>query len=79
MEWGIVDWNSKQLLFAMACGVMNGEHRIAELDEELYKSLTQKVKLKFKMGRKDYVNENRHQCIIKRGLKVNKCSNKKKE
>jgi hypothetical protein len=67
---------SKLLLFAIATGLFNGDHLIAEMDDELYKSLMKKVKTKFaKVKIEDYVKEVGC-CCKERGLKINKCSNK---
>jgi hypothetical protein len=71
--------NSKSLLFAMACGVKDESgRRIAELEEEPYKSLIQKVPIKFKVNNPDYIKEVGCHCE-ERGLQINKCSNWKKQ
>ena len=60
--------NSKSLLFAMACGVKDESgRRIAKLKEEPYKSLIQKVPIKFKLNNPDYIKEVGHHCE-ERGL-----------
>jgi hypothetical protein len=43
--------NCKPMMLAMCCGVMNGEWKITELDEEPYVTLLKKVKLKQKVNK----------------------------
>ena len=52
-----INQNSKSLLLAMCCGVLNGKWQIRELDVEPYLSLLKNVKLKFKVGKEDYIKE----------------------
>jgi hypothetical protein len=73
--------NNKLILFAMCCGIQDKDgQRIAELEEEPYSSLLPNVNKmkKFKVGREDLIEEVGHHCE-ERELRINKCSNWKKD
>jgi hypothetical protein len=63
----------------MACGIEDDKGcRIAELEEEPYLTLVKNVNIKWKVRKPDYITEVGQHCK-ERGLRINKCSNMKKQ